>query len=93
MQRSTTALSAGPRPPSSAGGVRSRNRHAAEIPLARAALELWRRLPELVGDDGGACVSGRDGQLLHVRILAQRQQQGMFTGSGTDHKDAHGCQH
>lgn len=43
----------------SAGGVRSLNRHPAEIPLARAALELWRRLPELVGEDGGFAASGQ----------------------------------
>ena len=42
-----------------AGGVRSLNRHPAEIPLARAALELWRRLPELVGDDGGFAAVGQ----------------------------------
>ena len=43
----------------SAGGVRSLNRHPAEIPLARAALELWHRLPEMVGDDGGFAVGGQ----------------------------------
>ena len=32
---------------------------------------------------------GRDGQLLHLGVLAQRQQQRMFTGSGSDHEDAH----
>lgn len=37
----------------SAGGVRSLNRHPAEIPLARAALRVWRELPAIVGDDGG----------------------------------------
>lgn len=37
----------------SAGGVRSLNRHPAEIALARKALELWRRAPELFGDDCG----------------------------------------
>ena len=34
----------------SAGGVRSLNRHPSEIAMARAALELWRRAPELFGD-------------------------------------------
>ncbi len=43
----------------SAGGVRSLNRHPAEIPLARAALELWRLLPELVGEDGGFAAGGQ----------------------------------
>ncbi|MFW5680790.1 MAG: NAD(P)/FAD-dependent oxidoreductase [Pseudomonadota bacterium] len=42
-----------------AGGVRSLNRHDAEIPLARAALDLWRRLEDLVGDDGGFVASGQ----------------------------------
>ena len=34
-------------------------------------------------------VAGRDGQLLHLRVSAQREQQRMFTGSGSDHEDAH----
>lgn len=37
----------------SAGGVRSLNRHPAEIPLARAALALWRQAPALFGDHCG----------------------------------------
>ena len=43
----------------SAGGVRSLNRHPAEIPLARAALPLWGRMREQVGDDCGFRVSGQ----------------------------------
>lgn len=42
-----------------AGGVRSLNRHDSEIPLARAALRLWRELPDLVGDTGGFAASGQ----------------------------------
>jgi len=42
-----------------AGGVRSLNRHDAEIPLARAALRRWHELPELVGDTGGFVASGQ----------------------------------
>ncbi len=34
-----------------AGGVRSTNRHVAELPLAAAALERWRRLPDLLGEE------------------------------------------
>lgn len=34
-----------------AGGVRSTNRHVAELPLALPALERWRRLPDLLGED------------------------------------------
>ncbi len=43
----------------SAGGVRSLNRHPAEIALARAALELWRRAPELFGDPCGYAQSSQ----------------------------------
>ena len=43
----------------------------------------------LVGDDRGAGVAGRDGQLLDLGVSAQRQQQRMFTGTGSDHQDAH----
>lgn len=43
----------------SAGGVRSLNRHPAEIALARKALELWRRAPELFGDDCGFAESSQ----------------------------------
>jgi sarcosine oxidase, subunit beta len=42
-----------------AGGVRSLNRHDAEIPLARAALAIWRELEELIGDTGGFVASGQ----------------------------------
>ena len=42
-----------------AGGVRSLNRHDAEIPLARAALAIWRELEELIGDTGGFLASGQ----------------------------------
>jgi len=46
----------------------------------------------LVGDDRGPGVARRDGQLLHLGVLAQREQQRMFTGSGSDHQDTHKCQ-
>ncbi len=43
----------------SAGGVRSLNRHPAEIPLARAALPLWSTLNKELGHDCGFTVSGQ----------------------------------
>ena len=46
----------------------------------------------LVGDGGGARIAGGDGQALDLGVTAQRQQQRMFTGTGSDHEDAHGCQ-
>ncbi|PWC56790.1 FAD-dependent oxidoreductase [Azospirillum sp. TSO22-1] len=36
-----------------AGGVRQLGRHVAEIPLSVAAMVLWHRIAELVGDDCG----------------------------------------
>lgn len=42
-----------------AGGVRTLGRHHAEIPLARASLDLWHRLPELIGEDGSFVASGQ----------------------------------
>ena len=39
-----------------AGGVRRLGRDPAEIPLAQAALPVWRRLPDLVGDDCGFAI-------------------------------------
>lgn len=42
-----------------AGGVRSLNRHPAEIPLARAALPLWRGLRADLGADCGFVESGQ----------------------------------
>jgi sarcosine oxidase subunit beta len=42
-----------------AGGVRTLGRHPAEIPLARASLALWHRLPELLGEDGSFVPSGQ----------------------------------
>ncbi len=45
----------------------------------------------LVGDDRGAGVAWRDRQFLHLGVSTQRQQQRMFTGTGSDDEDAHGC--
>lgn len=42
-----------------AGGVRTLGRHQAEVPLARASLDLWHRLPELIGEDGSFVPSGQ----------------------------------
>ncbi|MBT5666645.1 MAG: FAD-binding oxidoreductase, partial [Rhodospirillaceae bacterium] len=42
-----------------AGGVRRLNRDIAEIPLSLASLELWRDLPDLVGDDCGFHATGQ----------------------------------
>ncbi len=42
-----------------AGGVRRLGRHVAEIPLAEAALPMWRAMPDLVGDDCGFTPSGQ----------------------------------
>ena len=42
-----------------AGGVRTLGRHHAEVPLARASLDLWHRLPELIGEDGSFVASGQ----------------------------------
>lgn len=42
-----------------AGGVRTLGRHHAEVPLARASLGLWHRLPELIGEDGSFVPSGQ----------------------------------
>ena len=71
----------------SAGGVRSLNRHPAEIPLARAALELWRGLPGLVGDDCGFAATGQ------IRVAedeagleALESRQAMLRDLGYDHE-------
>lgn len=42
-----------------AGGVRTLGRHYAEVPLARASLELWHNLSEMIGDDGTFVPSGQ----------------------------------
>jgi len=43
----------------------------------------------LLGQPGGAGVAGSDDEPRDLRVSAERQQQGMFTGTGTDHQDAH----
>ncbi len=45
----------------------------------------------LVGDGRGARVAGCHRQLVDLGVSAQRKQQRMFTGSGSDHQDAHRC--
>ena len=61
-----------------AGGVRRLGRHPAEIPLSVASAELWRRLVELVGDDGGFRPTGQL-QLAEddadMKVLEQRVRQ------------------
>lgn len=42
-----------------AGGVRTVDRHLAEVPLSVAARALWHRLPELVGEAAGFVPSGQ----------------------------------
>ena len=43
----------------------------------------------LVGYCRRAGIAGRDGHRLDLRIGAQRQQEGMFAGTGADHQNAH----
>ena len=43
----------------------------------------------LVSQRRGAGVAGSDGQRLDLGIVAQRQQQSMFAGTGADHQNAH----
>ncbi len=55
----------------SAGGVRSLNRHPAEIPLARAALPLWRGLADTLGAECGFKASAQvrvaeDNEAMHA---------------------------
>lgn len=70
-----------------AGGVRSLNRHVAEIPLARAALAMWRNLGDLVDDTCGFAASGQvrvaedDAQALFLQTRVAR-----LRASGHDHE-------
>jgi len=71
----------------SAGGVRSLNRHPAEIPLARAALYLWRQLPELIGDDGGFAAGGQIRVAEDAASLAMLERRhAMLRELGYDHE-------
>ncbi|BBZ64303.1 hypothetical protein MMON_56040 [Mycolicibacterium monacense] len=45
----------------------------------------------LIGDSGRARVARGHRQCLDLGVAAQRQQQGMFTGTGSDYQDAHMC--
>jgi sarcosine oxidase, subunit beta len=71
-----------------AGGVRRLGRHPAELPLAEAALAMWRAMPELVGDDCGFKPSGQvkiaesaaDLEMLSARAAEVR-------GLGYDHEE------
>ena len=45
----------------------------------------------LIGDGGGACVARRDRQPVDLRVSAQRKQQRVFTGSGSNYQDVHRC--
>jgi len=54
-----------------AGGVRTLGRPLPEIPLALMSREMWHRLPDIVGDDGGFVPSG---QLKIAETAAELQE-------------------
>lgn len=71
----------------SAGGVRSLNRHPAEIPLARAALELWRQMPARIGADGGFRATGQIRVALDAAGLERLEARAALTrGLGWEHE-------
>jgi sarcosine oxidase subunit beta len=75
----------------SAGGVRSLNRHPAEIPLARAALAMWRELPARIGADGGFKASGQIRVALDAAGMAALEARAALTrGLGYDHEQVVG---
>jgi hypothetical protein len=43
----------------------------------------------LLGEPGRSGVTRSDGQSRDLRVFAQRQEEGMLTGTGADHQDAH----
>ena len=45
---------------------------------------------ELLGHRRRARVPRRDREVVDAGVLAQSEQQGVFAGTGSDHKDAHG---
>jgi hypothetical protein len=47
----------------------------------------------LVCDGRGAGIARRDGEAVHFGISAQRKQQRVFTGAGSDYQNSHKCQH
>jgi sarcosine oxidase subunit beta len=69
------------------GGVRTLNRHLAEVPLALASRRLWDQLPDLIGDDGGFVVTGQ----LRIAeteegVEALRQRCAALGGAGYSHE-------
>jgi hypothetical protein len=44
----------------------------------------------LLGDRSRARVPRRDREVVDAGVLSQSEQQGVFAGTGSDHKDAHG---
>ena len=71
-----------------AGGVRRLGRHPAELPLAEAALAMWRAMPELVGDDCGFKPSGQvkiAESEADMALLTQRAAQ--VRALGYDHEE------
>jgi sarcosine oxidase subunit beta len=70
-----------------AAGVRVLNRHVAEIPIALAALEMWHRMPEIVGDDCGFVPSGQLRIAPNLAALAELDERDKLLRSlGFDHE-------
>lgn len=71
----------------SAGGVRSLNRHPAEIALARAALPLWREAAQRYGGDCGFRASGQIRLALDDAAMARLEARAALTrGLGYAHE-------
>jgi sarcosine oxidase, subunit beta len=71
-----------------AGGVRRLGRHPAELPLAEAALPMWRAMPDLVDDDCGFKASGQvkiAESEADLEMLGARAKQ--VRGLGYDHEE------
>jgi sarcosine oxidase subunit beta len=64
------------------GGVRQQGRHPAELPLARRARELWRRLADIVGTD---CEFEATGHLKLARSEADMAELEAYAGVATEH--------
>lgn len=71
-----------------AGGVRQLARHLAEVPLSVASMDLWERMPDLVGDD---CGFKADGQVLvaetEEELVAFRKRVADLTARGYRHEE------
>lgn len=74
-----------------AAGVRTLNRHPAEVPISLEAMDMWHRMEEIVGDDCGFHASGQINVAeFESHLPALERRSSMMRAAGYVHEELMG---